>query len=225
MLDHFGYDSTTVRIKRFVNYMLKRADQLTNNKNLAIDEAMKGTSDELVHYFSELFPPMINEIITCLIAAATKEASNLALTNMDSNETALGAQTHSTNHHGVNAPVNNKPDMFFKDVKCFKCGRFSTKFKHSLFAHLHVEHGYGLKDMERLYEQCIQRQLCIIDEQGLVGAFEKQSADIFLHQQAILKETREKNELSQQHQQKMIMLTENQPNSAANSAQVCLKRN
>ncbi len=170
---------------------------------------MKGSSDELAQYFAESFPPMINEIITCLIAAATKEAS--CMDTLDS-ETALSAQTHSTSNAGGNQPANNRPDMFFRDVKCFKCGRFSTKLKQSLFRHWHAEHGYGAKEMERLYEQCIQRQLCLIDEQQLVGAFEKQAAEVYVHQQAILKETREKNEMVQQQQQqhKMIVLSEHQ---------------
>lgn len=122
---------------------------------VAIEE--KPNNEELVQFFAESCPSLVNEIITCLIAAATKEASNLQA-SIDSNESALSAQTHSTSVV-QQQPVNNKPDVFFKDIKCFKCGKFGTKLKQSLFQHLHAVHGYDVKLMEREYDQVIQNQL------------------------------------------------------------------
>ena len=195
LLDHFGYDAPTIRIKRFVNYMmnnLKRSDPTLHASGLprsaTTTATTKGTSDEIVSYFSEAFPSLTNEVVTCLIVAATKEASNIQA-SMDGGESVLGALTHSNSSAAMAAaqPASNKPDIFFRDVKCFKCGKFSTKLKQSLFQHLHEAHGFEVREMERQYDLLIQRQLQIIDEQQLVSAFEKQQSEIIAHQQIVLK--------------------------------------
>lgn len=189
LLDHFGYDSPTIRIKRFVNYMmnnLKRTDPQPCLPKPPIHSSMRGTSEEIVDYFTESFPSLTNEVITCLIVAATKEASNIQA-SLENSESALSAQTHSATALSSAQPANNRPDIFFKDIRCFKCGKFSTKLKQSLFQHLHEAHGFELKEMDRQYDLLIQRQLQIIDEQQLVSAFEKQQSEIASHQQAILK--------------------------------------
>ena len=196
MLDHFGYDSNTVKIKRFVNYMMSKLGHVQNspefgsktkslNKQLTVKQQLKldqNVNQELSAYFSNF--NLLNEIVTCLLNAANasdaKNSTNLSL---------------------------YKPDIFFNDIKCFKCNKFSTKYKLSLFTHLNKEHHFDLKEIEKQYESCIQRQLQHVDELQLVQSFERQRKDVIVQQTVILKEAKLKNDskqpgvllISQQH--------------------------
>jgi hypothetical protein len=158
MLDHFSYDSNTIKIKRFVQNKSPKPTQL------AIKSA-KAEVGELVDYFTNQFPALTNEIVASLMYAA-KEPQQ--------------------------AGATNKPDVFFTDVKCFKCDKFATKLKNSLFQHLSAQHGFETKDLDKLYEAHIQRQLERIDREQLVENYDKQQKEVYANQQALLKEIREK---------------------------------
>jgi len=186
MQDHFTYDSSTVRTKRFVNYMLTKlgVDLKPKSNKLAI-KSNEENKEELVQYFNEQFPSLINELIVSLITAANNLAS------------------------GNTQVSNNKPDLFFQDIKCFKCGKFGTKSKQSLFEHLNQQHGFDMKELEKLYENHIQKHLQVIDEQQLVAKFDKQQKEVLQYQQAVLKESKEKSDLQIQ-QQKLIVQQQQQ---------------
>ena len=186
MLDHFGYDSSTIKIKRFVTYMYNsvQKDGLSTttsptNKKLKNKSITSGNNAELQQYFNESFPALINETIVSLVTAVASNNATL-----------------------------QKPDAFLQEIKCFKCGKFSTKLKQSLFQHLNQQHNYDLKEMEKLYEQHIDQQIQIIDQQQLMDKFQEKQKDVLGHQQQVFKETKEKNDQlyqKQLQQQKMII--------------------
>jgi len=133
---------------------------------------------ELVQYFQESFPSVVNETIMCLMNSKQQQP---------------------------------QPDVFFHDIKCFKCGKFSTKLKASLFQHLIQQHGFDLSDLEKQYQQFLQRQITTIEVQSLLEQFQKQHKDIVAHQELVLKETKEKTEIqSQLQQQKLQQLQQQQ---------------
>jgi hypothetical protein len=184
MLDHFGYDSSTIKIKRFVSYMLNsiQKDGLTSspsNKKLKTKSITSGNTAELQQYFNDSFPSLINETIVSLVTAVSS-----------------------------NNPSLQKPDAFLQEIKCFKCGKFSTKLKQSLFQHLNQHHNYDLKELEKLYEQHIDRQIQIIDQQQLLDKFQEKQKDVLVHQQQVFKDTKDKNDQlyqKQLQQQKIII--------------------
>ena len=186
MLDHFSYDSNTIRIKRFVQ---------NKSAKLAIKSA-KGELNELVDYFASQFPALTNEIVASLMFAAKEPQQQ------------TGASP-------------NKPDVFFAEIKCFKCDKFATKLKSSLFQHLSSQHGFEMKDLDKLYEAHIQRQLERIDREQLVENYDKQQKEVYANQQALLKDIREKIEqqiATQLAENKSIVQQQHQMNQKAAAA-------
>jgi hypothetical protein len=186
MLDHFGYDSNTIKIKRFVQ---NKAAKLG-----ATMKSAKGEVGELVEYFASQFPALTNEIVASLMFAA-KEPQQ--------------------------AGATNKPDVFFAEVKCFKCDKFASKLKSSLFQHLSCQHGFEMKDLDRLYEAHIQRQLERIDREQLVENYDRQQKEVYANQQALLKDSREKIEqqiATQLAENKTIVQQQHQMNQKAAAA-------
>lgn len=120
--------------------------------------------------------------------------------------THIGLNNHHNQNSISNASQTRTPDTFFQDVRCFKCAKFATKLKQSLFRHLHDEHQFDLKELERLYEQHIQTQLQSIDEQLLVEKYERAQREVAQHQFAIFKETRLKNEQLKKEAQVVVAL-------------------
>lgn len=172
LLDHFGYDSGVLHMKRFVNHMLKSLGlSKTPSKPLAAKKQSKDTplNPELVEYFnSPNFPSLIDELVVSLVNSKQSQTSS-------------------------------KPDSFFTDIKCFKCGKFSTKLKNSLFSHLSTVHLFDTRDLDKLFDLHIQKQLELIDQMSLVEKYEKSQKEMAQYQLNLLKESKEKSQ--QQYQQ------------------------
>lgn len=139
---------------------------------------------ELVSYFGQQFPGLINELLVSLMSAATHQQQ----------QTSTSKQVGVNHKQQTQSAARSPLDTFLQDVRCFKCGKFSTKLKHSLFRHLHDEHQFDLREMERLYEQHVQQQLALIDEQHLVEKYERGQRDAAQQQLVLFKEARVKSE-------------------------------
>lgn len=162
---------------------------------------------ELVAYFGQQFPSLINELLVSLMNAATQQqqqqqqsssgsGSSSATSGSSGQQSKAGAGGAHHNHSQSNSAQssNRSPDTFLQDVRCFKCGKFASKLKASLFRHLHDEHHFDMKEMERLYEQHMQTQLQLIDEQHLAEKYERGQREIAQQQLALFKETRAKSD-------------------------------
>lgn len=187
--------------------LLNQSNKLTLSTKLEQQQQFN-FNPELVAYFNTAFPSLINELIVSLISAVIAASAAAAASSATSTNPQLAGQKSPTVQPSV-----NKPDTFFQDVKCFKCGKFSTKLKQSLFRHLSSEHQFDARELEKLYDLHIQQQLQVIDEQNLVEKYEKLQQEIGLNQQALFKEAKEKNEQQQreiliQQQQQQQQVTE-----------------
>jgi len=94
-----------------------------------------------------------------------------------------------------NTTTTHTPEMFFHEIKCFKCDKFSTKLKSSLFAHLSSVHQFDAREIDKLFDAHIQRQLVLIDKESLVEKFERKQADVMRAQANLLCEIKVKTEM------------------------------
>lgn len=165
---------------------------------------------ELVAYFGQQFPSLINELLVSLMNAATQQqqqqqqsttsgggggGSSSSSSGSSGSASSGSAQMKlSSQNHSTGSSSSRSPDTFLQDVRCFKCGKFASKLKASLFRHLHEEHHFDMREMERLYEQHMQAQLQLIDEQHLAEKYERGQREIAQQQLALFKETRAKSD-------------------------------
>jgi hypothetical protein len=110
---------------------------------------------------------------------------NLELSIKGANVTSTATTTTTT----------HTPEMFFHEIKCFKCDKFSTKLKSSLFTHLSSVHQFDAREIDKLFDAHIQRQLVLIDKESLVEKFEKKQADVMRAQANLLCEIKVKTEM------------------------------
>lgn len=167
LMDHFAYDSGVIKFKRFVNTFLKSEGLLylpvPKTKNKKTD--LNQINSELAEYFNSHFPNLINELIVSVLTAAQNDSAKIS---------------------------TNRPDSFFSEIKCFKCSKFSTKVKGSLFQHLNQIHGYDIAHMEKLFDLHLQKQLQIIDHENSIEKYEKSLRMIVEQQFSLIKESKEK---------------------------------
>jgi hypothetical protein len=205
MIDHFGYDSSVITLKRFVHYMFNDKSSQKEDEMIFDDTFNnKGDNSELESYFTTKFPQLISELITCTINAAVKE--------LEIKQQSITTSTSIIPNREVNTcgGAGSKPEVFYRDVKCFKCGKYSTKIKKNLFAHLSQVHDFDIKEIEKQYELHLQRQIELIDKENLVNQFESKQKEISDQQIAAIKEKKEKNEeLHKEYQQQQQQQQQN----------------
>ncbi len=210
MFDHFSYDSSTIKIKRFVNAILQQM-QAGSDTSMETDEtAAASASSTLSPKSSSLQKSKSlskfqtkSELPPVSLAQCNAELIDYFSTLFPAIQSELILQAATTKS------TTARPDAFLADVKCFKCGKFGTKVVKSLFAHLSSAHGYELRELDKLYETYVSRQMENIQAEQLVDKYERQQRECAVHQQQLLKE-KLSNEQIQKQQQLQQVVTQQQ---------------